>query len=78
MATYPSQSSPIDNDFHPVDSDMSATNDHWGTQVAEATVSHLHPAGTFSRNTQGGDIINGMAKDLGIKNPNNVVKFPRK
>lgn len=23
----------IDNDFHPVDSDMSATDDHWGTQL---------------------------------------------
>lgn len=24
----------IDNDFHPVDSGLNATNDHWGTQLA--------------------------------------------
>lgn len=24
----------INNDFHPVDSDMSATVDHWGTRLA--------------------------------------------
>jgi hypothetical protein len=46
------------------------------TQVAEASVSQLHPPGTFSRNTQGGDVVNGVAKTLGIGPPNNVIKFP--
>lgn len=76
MVNYPSQSSPIDNDNHPVDSGLEASNDHWGTQLADVTP--LHPPGTFARNTQGGDVINGMAKELGIKNPSNVVKFPKK
>lgn len=73
---YPSQGKEIDNDFHPVDSDMSATNDHWGTQVADVTP--LHPAGTFSSNTQAGDVVNGLARDLGVKPPANVIKFPGK
>lgn len=74
--SYPSQGTPIDNDFHPSDSDMSATDDHWGTQMADVTP--LHPPGTFSRNTDGGDIVNGMASKLGIKPPANVIKFPKK
>lgn len=78
MVNYPSQASPIDNDFHPTDSGLEATNDHWGTKVAEASVTPLHPPGTFARNTQSGDVVNGMAQQLGIKNPNNVIKFPKK
>lgn len=74
--TYPSQGSPIDNDFHPADSDLSATNDHWGTQVADVTP--LHPPGTFARNTDGGDSVNAVAKALGVKPPANVIKFPKK
>jgi hypothetical protein len=31
MADYPEQGSEIDNDYHPVDSGLDATNDHWGT-----------------------------------------------
>lgn len=46
------------------------------TQVAQATVTPLHPPGTFSRNTQGGDVINGVARQLGISPPNNVIRFP--
>lgn len=65
----------IDNDYHPVDSDMSATNDHWGTQVAD--VVPLHPAGTFSSNTQTGDAVNGLAKALGVKPPKNVLPFKK-
>lgn len=78
MANYPSQASPIDNDYHPIDSGLEASNDHWGTQVAEASVSHLHPAGTFSRNTDSGDIINNVAKAIGVNPPANVIKFPKK
>lgn len=37
--SYPSQGTPIDNDFHPSDSDMSATDDHWGTKMAGDVVS---------------------------------------
>jgi len=66
----------IDNDFHPSDSGLEATNDHWGTQLADVT--NLHPAGTFSSNTQKGDAINGLAKSLGVSPPNNVIKFPGK
>lgn len=66
----------IDNDYHPIDQGMEATNDHWGTQVAD--VQQLHPAGTFSSNTQKGDAVNGLARDLGVKAPNNVIKFPGK
>lgn len=78
MVNYPSQGSPIDNDYHPVDSDMSATDDHWGTQMAEASVSHLHPPGTFSRNVDKADVVNGVADRMGIKPPANVIKFPKK
>lgn len=70
----------IDNDYHPDDSGLEASQeDHWGTQMAEATVTPLHPAGTFSRNTQIGDAVNGLARDLGVRPPNNVIKMtPRK
>lgn len=64
----------IDNNFHPVDSGLNATNDHWGTQLAD--VVPLHPPGTFSRNTDGGDLVNGIAAKLGVKPPANVIKFP--
>lgn len=67
----------IDNDFHPDDKGLRASQeDHWGTQLADVTP--LHPPGTFSRNTQGGDVINGVANQLGIKPPANVIKFPKK
>jgi len=46
------------------------------TQVADITP--LHPPGTFAKNTQIGDAVNGLARDLGVKAPNNVVKLPRK
>lgn len=42
------------------------------------TVSKLHPAGTFIRNTESGDSINAVAKALGVSPPNNVIKFPKK
>lgn len=41
-----------------------------------ADVTPLHPPGTFSRNTQIGDAVNGLAKDLGVKPPKNIIKFP--
>lgn len=27
----------IDNDYHPIDSDLSATDDHWGTEKGAST-----------------------------------------
>lgn len=44
------------------------------TQVAD--VQNLHPAGTFNSNTQSGDVINGVARSLGIGPPNNVIRVP--
>lgn len=58
--------------------------DHPSYNIPQATqhyagdVIPLHPPGTFSSNTQSGDVINGMAKALGVKNPPNVIKFPSK
>lgn len=52
-------------------------SDSGSFQVAGDVVP-LHPPGTFARNTQSGDVINGMAKDLGVSNPNNVRQFPRR
>lgn len=46
-------------------------------QVA-GDVQPLHPPGTFSSNTAGGDIINGMASRMGISPPNNVTRFPNR
>lgn len=37
----------------------------------------LHPPGTFARNTDSGDIINGVARRLNIAPPNNVTPFRR-
>lgn len=48
-----------------------------GTQMAEATVTPLHPPGTFSKNTQIGDVVNSVAKTLGVPPPNNVIRLPR-
>lgn len=58
--------------------DHSANNMKAPTQQYAGDVTPLHPAGTFSRNTQGGDIVNGMAQALRIGPPNNVIKFPKK
>jgi hypothetical protein len=44
------------------------------TQLADVTT--LHPPGTFSRNTQGGDLVNGVAKELGIRPPANIIPVP--
>lgn len=35
----------------------------------------LHPPGTFSSNTQKGDVVNGLAKSLGVPPPKNVIPF---
>jgi hypothetical protein len=61
---------------HPVNNLREADGTPQGSQLADVTP--LHPPGTFSRNTDGGDIINGMANRMGIKPPANVIKFPRK
>lgn len=66
----------IDNDFHPDDQGLEASHDdHWGT-VKVADVQPLHPPGTFAKNTQIGDAVNGLARDLGVKPPKNIIKFP--
>lgn len=33
----------IDNDNHPIDQGLDAEPNHWGTQMAEATVTPLNP-----------------------------------
>lgn len=71
MSDYPSQGTPMDVEDHPAYNKPDATEKYAGDVVP------LHPPGTFARNTQTGDVINGMAKDLGVKNPANVVKFPK-
>jgi hypothetical protein len=43
-------------------------------QTADATP--LHPPGTFAKNTQIGDVVNGVANQLGVKPPKNIIKFP--
>lgn len=60
MANYPSQGKEIDNDFHSVDSDMRATNDHWGTQLADVTPG---PSGGSGQTTQAADYAVGKKKD---------------
>lgn len=58
--------------------DMQVSNVPQATQHYAGDVLPLHPPGTFARNTQGGDVINGVAKALGVSNPHNVIKFPKK
>lgn len=48
-----------------------------GSYQVAGDVVPLHPLGTFSRNTDNGDIINGMARRMGQPNPQNVVPFRR-
>lgn len=62
----------IDPTDHPANNMPQATQHYAGDVVP------LHPAGTFSRNTQSGDVINGMANQLGVKPPKNIIKFPSK
>lgn len=66
------QGDEMDAKSHPANNVPQATEHYAGD------VQPLHPVGTFSRNTQGGDIINGMAQSLGVSNPPNVIKFPKK
>lgn len=82
MVTYPSQASPIDNDNHPVDSGLEATNDHWGTRLAGDVVS-----GDFPQSGLGGaanQIRNqGAMRDIATKgpkvvDPSNLKIFPKK
>lgn len=84
MATYPSQSSPIDNDYHPVDSDLSATNDHWGTKLAGDVVPLRPNSPTVNDYAQDRQIINRRSMDNIAKggakavDPANLAVFPRK
>lgn len=66
------QGNPVDVQDHPTYDKPTATQHYAGDVLP------LHPPGTFSRNTQAGDVINGLAQDLGVKNPKNVIKFPKK
>lgn len=54
----------IDNDYHPVDSDMSATDDHWGTQMADVTPG---PTGGSGQTTQAAEYATGKNKDPKVK-----------
>lgn len=64
--SYPSQGTPIDNDFHPSDTDMSATDDHWGTvKMAGDVVSG--PTGGQGQTTTAAPYAVGTAKDSKVK-----------
>lgn len=63
---------PMDVDTHP------SRNMPQPTQQYAGDVQPSHPPGTFSSNTQRGDAVNGLAKSLGVKPSNNVIKFPNK
>lgn len=63
---------PMNQEDHPAHDIPDATQQYAGDVLP------LHPPGTFSRNTQGGDVLNGVAKTLGILPPANVIKFPSK
>lgn len=66
--SYPSQGTPIDNDFHPVDSDMSATDDHWGTQMAGDVLPMPGEKSMGSGQTgSAADYATGKAKDPKVK-----------
>lgn len=52
----------IDNDFHPVDSGMEATNDHWGTQTQVADVTP-GPTGGGGEDSRAVDYALGKSKD---------------
>lgn len=60
---------PEEHDAH----NMPQATEHYAGDVIP-----LHPAGTFSHNTNVGDTINSIAKALGTKPPDNVIKFPKK
>lgn len=74
------QGDPTDPMDHPADGGHNDSHNpgRAGMQTADATVTPLHPPGTFSRNTDGGDSVNAVAKGLGMKPPANIIKFPRK
>lgn len=63
MVNYPSQGTEIDNDYHPVDSDMSATNDHWGTKLAGDVVSLPSTGRGGGHNIDAPAYATGAAKD---------------
>ena len=54
------------------------TEDHSIHDQKVADVVRLHPPGTFEDNTRTGDVVNGVARALGVSNPANVIKFPRR
>lgn len=63
--SMPASGKPIDNDFHPVDSDLSATNDHWGTQMAGEIKDG--PLGGTGETTQAVDYALGKKQDPKVK-----------
>lgn len=67
---------PMDPIDHPAYNSKPATQHYDGTKLSDVTP--LHPPGTFSRNTDGGDSVNAVAKGLGVKPPANIIKFPKK
>jgi hypothetical protein len=60
--SYPSQGSEIDNDFHPVDSGLEATNDHWGTKLAGDVVP-IGVSGGAGQSTEAPSYVTGNKTD---------------
>jgi hypothetical protein len=46
-------------------------------QMADATVTKLHPPGTFAKNALIGDVLNGVANTVGVSPPNNVTPMKK-
>lgn len=53
------------------DSDFSSKGKSNGKKIQP-----LHPLGTFFDNTRMGDVVNGLADDLGVTPPKNIIPFP--
>lgn len=50
----------IDNDYHPLDKGLEATNDHWGTQMADVSSG---PTGGSGQDSRAVDYALGKSKD---------------
>jgi hypothetical protein len=70
--------SPMDPMDHIADSGHNDTMNPGRAQMADASVTRLHPPGTFLGNTNSGDSVNAVAKALNIGPPANVIRFPKK
>lgn len=74
----------IDNDFHPVDSGMDATDDHWGTKLAGDVVPLRPDSPTVNDYAADRQIINRRSmENIARQGPKgvdstNLKLFPRK